>query len=113
MTTVTLIGPEDTPTGTGTPAPKVQHAVRRRTLLKSLAFLGVGTSTFRRALAAQAAQAGTVTTEMIKQSEWIAGLELTQDERTSTARTIARSLRSFADLRKVDVGYDIPPALTF
>jgi Asp-tRNA(Asn)/Glu-tRNA(Gln) amidotransferase A subunit family amidase len=113
MTTVTLIGPDDTPTGTGTPAPKVRHAVRRRTLLKSLAFLGVGTSTFRRALAAQAAQAGTVTTEMIKQSEWIAGLELTQDERTSTARTIARSLRSFADLRKVDVGYDIPPALTF
>jgi len=81
--------------------------------LKSLALLGVGTSTFQRALAAQAAQAGTVTPEMIKQSEWIAGLELTQDERTSTARTIARSLSSFADLRKVDVGYDIPPALSF
>ena len=69
--------------------------------------------TFRRALAAQAAQAGTVTPEMIKQAEWIAGLDLTEDERASTARTLTRSLRSFAELRKVDVGYDVPPALTF
>ena len=60
--------------------------LHRRTILKSLAALGVGTVTFRRALAAQAAQAGTVTPEMIKQAEWIAGLELTEEERTSTAQ---------------------------
>jgi Asp-tRNA(Asn)/Glu-tRNA(Gln) amidotransferase A subunit family amidase len=110
---VTLIGAEDTQSGPRAPELLGHHAVRRRTVLKSLALLGVGTNTFQRALAAQAAQAGTVTADMIKQSEWIAGLELTQDERASTARTIARSLRSFADLRKVDVGYDVPPALTF
>jgi len=85
----------------------------RRRILKSLAALGVGTVTFRRALAAQAVQAGTVTPEMIKQAEWIAGLELTEEERTSTARSVGRTLREFADLRKVDVGYDVPPALTF
>ncbi|MFI5459243.1 MAG: amidase [Isosphaerales bacterium] len=85
----------------------------RRTILKCLAGLGVGTVTFRRALAAQAVQAGTVTPEMIKQAEWIAGLELTEEERASTARSVVRSLRSFADLRKVDVGFDVPPALTF
>jgi Asp-tRNA(Asn)/Glu-tRNA(Gln) amidotransferase A subunit family amidase len=113
ITTVTLIGAEDTQSGPRAPELLGHHAVRRRTVLKSLALLGVGTNTFQRALAAQAAQAGTVTADMIKQSEWIAGLELTQDERASTARTIARSLRSFADLRKVDVGYDVPPALTF
>jgi Asp-tRNA(Asn)/Glu-tRNA(Gln) amidotransferase A subunit family amidase len=113
ITTVTLIGAEDTQSGPRAPELEGHHAVRRRTVLKSLALLGVGTNTFQRALAAQAAQAGTVTADMIKQSEWIAGLELTQDERASTARTIARSLRSFADLRKVDVGYDVPPALTF
>ena len=90
-----------------------RHGPSRRTLLKGLAGLGVGTATFRRALAAQAAQAGAVTPEMIKQAEWIAGLDLTDDERASAARTIARSLRSFAELRKVDVGYDVPPALTF
>ena len=36
----------------------------------------------RRRRGAQAAQAGTVTPDMIKQAEWIAGLELTEDERT-------------------------------
>jgi len=87
--------------------------LRRRTLLKGLAVLGVGTATFRRALAAQAAQDGAITPEMIKQAEWIAGLELTPEERASAARTLARSLRSFAELRKVDVGYDVPPALCF
>ncbi len=87
--------------------------VSRRALLKGLAGLGIGSATFRRALAAQAAQAGTVTPEMIKQAEWIAGLDLTEEERASAARTITRSLRSFAELRKVDVGYDVPPALTF
>jgi Asp-tRNA(Asn)/Glu-tRNA(Gln) amidotransferase A subunit family amidase len=85
----------------------------RRAILKGLAVLGLGTATFRRALAAQAAQAGAVTPAMIKQAEWIAGLDLTDEERTSAARTITRSLTSFAELRKVDVGYDVPPALTF
>jgi Asp-tRNA(Asn)/Glu-tRNA(Gln) amidotransferase A subunit family amidase len=85
----------------------------RRTVLTGLAGLGVGTVTFRRAVAAQAAQAGTVTPEMIKQAEWIAGLELTDDERTRTARSVQRALREFADLRKVDVAYDVAPALTF
>jgi Asp-tRNA(Asn)/Glu-tRNA(Gln) amidotransferase A subunit family amidase len=85
----------------------------RRTILTGLAGLGVGSATFRRALAAQAAQAGTITPEMIKQAEWIAGLELTADERTRTARAVQRTLTQFADLRKVDVAYDVAPALTF
>ncbi len=85
----------------------------RRNVLKGLAALGVGTVTFRRAVAAQAAQAGTVTPAMIKQAEWIAGLELTEDERTRTARSVQRALGEFAELRKVDVGYDVAPALTF
>jgi Asp-tRNA(Asn)/Glu-tRNA(Gln) amidotransferase A subunit family amidase len=85
----------------------------RRAVLKGLTVLGVGDVTFRRALAAQASKAGTVTPEMIKQAEWIAGLELDDTERTSTARSVQRSLQSYADLRKVDVGYDVPPCLTF
>ena len=64
--------------------------LHRRTILKSLAALGVGTPAFRRALAAQTAQAGTITPEMIKQAEWIAGLNLTDLERSSTARTVLR-----------------------
>jgi Asp-tRNA(Asn)/Glu-tRNA(Gln) amidotransferase A subunit family amidase len=75
--------------------------------------VGAGTLTFRRAVAAQAAQAGAVTKDMIKQAEWIAGLELTEDERTRTVRSVQQSLAAFAELRKVDVSYDVAPALTF
>jgi Asp-tRNA(Asn)/Glu-tRNA(Gln) amidotransferase A subunit family amidase len=81
--------------------------------LKGLASLGIGSVTFRRAVAAQAAQAGHVTPEMIKQAEWIAGLDFTEEERRSTARSVEQSLRGFADLRAVEIGYDVPPALTF
>jgi Asp-tRNA(Asn)/Glu-tRNA(Gln) amidotransferase A subunit family amidase len=88
-------------------------AVPRRAILKGLAALGVGSSTFRRAMAAQAAQAAAVTPEMIKQAEWIAGLELTEDERKATAGSIRRTLGSFEALRKVPIGYEVPPALAF
>jgi hypothetical protein len=61
-------------------------SLRRRTILKRLMALGVGTTTFRRALAAQAAQGVAVTPDMIKQAEWIAGLDLTAEERTHRVR---------------------------
>jgi Asp-tRNA(Asn)/Glu-tRNA(Gln) amidotransferase A subunit family amidase len=85
----------------------------RRAVLKALAALGVGSETFRRSLAAQAEQGRKVTAEMIEQAEWIAGLDLTEKEREETAGALQRSLESFEALRKVDVGYDVPPALGF
>ncbi len=87
--------------------------VSRRLVLASLSTLGVGTLAFQRALAAQVEAAGKVTPEMIKQAEWIAGLELTDEERKRTADDLQRSLKSFEKLRKVDVGYDIAPAISF
>jgi Asp-tRNA(Asn)/Glu-tRNA(Gln) amidotransferase A subunit family amidase len=97
-----------------TPASKCEGlALRRRTALKALGLLGIGSVAFRRALAAQAAQAGTITPEMIKQAEWIAGLELTDKERESTAKGLQETLSSIQALRKVDIGYDVPPALAF
>ncbi|MGE3821488.1 MAG: amidase, partial [Isosphaeraceae bacterium] len=87
--------------------------LRRRAVLKGLAGLGLGTAAFQRALAAQAAGEGTVSTEMVKQAEWIAGIEFNDDERESVARSARQSLQRFKDLRQVDVGYDVAPALTF
>jgi Asp-tRNA(Asn)/Glu-tRNA(Gln) amidotransferase A subunit family amidase len=89
------------------------QSLGRRTILKGLAVLGVGSEAFRRAVAAQAEQAGKVTPEMIRQAEWIAGLELTDKEREGTARAVERNLRSFQAIRKVEIAYDVPPALTF
>lgn len=100
----------DAPAGEGSEAG--DGAVNRRGMLKTLAALGVGTATFHRALAAQASEAKP-TREMIQQAEWIAGLDLTDDERERTARSLERSLRSFEALRKVEVDYEIAPALSF
>ncbi len=107
-----LQGEEGLPPTFGLPGNDHQ-GFRRRTILKALAALGAGTATFRRALAAQSAAAGKVTPGMIKQAEWIAGLELTDKERESAAKQVQESLGSFQELRKVNVGYDVPPALTF
>src|SRR3954447_16490771 len=87
--------------------------LRRRAILKGLAAFGVGTEAFRRALTAQAVQAGKVTPEMIRQAEWIAGLELTDKEREGAARRVTESLESFHALRKTPCAYDVPPAVAF
>lgn len=85
----------------------------RRSVLGLLAGLGFGTETWRRAVAAQAGEGQTLTTEMVKQAEWIAGIELTDDEREETLRTIRSNLRRAAAVRKVDVDYNVPPAVYF
>ena len=89
-----------------------QH-VSRRQALKLISATGVGTLAFQRALAAQIDQRGTVTSEMIQQAEWIAGLELSEEERVSTATAVQSAIRRFEEMRQVEIGYDVPPALIF
>ncbi len=95
------------------PAVPEPTGATRRALFKGLASLGIGTAVFHRALAAQAAAAGDITTEMVQQAEWIAGLELTEAERKETATDLKRTMASIEAIRKVPVGYDVPPALAF
>jgi Asp-tRNA(Asn)/Glu-tRNA(Gln) amidotransferase A subunit family amidase len=85
----------------------------RRTLFKALAALGVGGAVFQRAAAAQAEKAVTVTADMVKQAEWIAGLELTDDERKAVAAQLNGALREARSLRAQPITNDVPPALTF
>jgi len=92
------------------PAPAM---VNRRNALRALAATGIGTALFQRALAAQAATAGHVTANMIAQAEWIAGLELSPEDRETTARAVAGTIQDFQAMRDVEVGYDVPPALYF
>lgn len=89
------------------------EALRRRAVLKALGALGIGSVTFRRAVASQAGEEGGVTPDRLAQAEWIAGLELTEEERESTAKAVERALEEFRELRAVEVGYDVPPALSF
>src|SRR5262249_33345131 len=98
---------------TSTPDNAVPHYPTRRHLLKTVAGLGVGSAVFQRALAAQAQQAPAVTTEMIQQAEWIAGLELSENERKEIVGALSQTQRDFEALREIEVDNSVPPALTF
>jgi Asp-tRNA(Asn)/Glu-tRNA(Gln) amidotransferase A subunit family amidase len=75
--------------------------------------MGVGTAVFRRALAVETQATNSVTPEMIQQAEWIAGIELKPEDRTSTAKALVRALRDFQQLRSIKLDNSVPPALVF
>jgi Asp-tRNA(Asn)/Glu-tRNA(Gln) amidotransferase A subunit family amidase len=85
----------------------------RRRLLQLLAGLGVGSLVFQRALAAAADKAAAITPEMIQQAEWIAGLELSDEDRKTLAGRLNRQQRRFEAMRAVQIAHDVPPALSF
>ena len=71
----------------------------RRKILKVISAAGVGSAVFGRALPAQAAE---VTEEMIRQAEWITGMEFSDQERDQ-----------YAELREVPLDHEVRPALAF
>src|SRR5947208_2914552 len=91
------------------------HSLSRRDLFAAAAAVGIGSTTFHRAVAAEAIAdpAGPVTAEMVKNAEWIAGIELTEDQRKQVAGAMTRFLNDFAVLHKVEVGNHVAPALHF
>ncbi|HEV3116828.1 MAG TPA: amidase [Gemmataceae bacterium] len=93
--------------------PHASHQPSRRQLLKGLGALGIGTAIFQRALAAQAQQAQTVTPEMVKQAEWIAGLSLSEEDRKTTAQSLQRLLQGFKTIREIKLDNGVPAALSF
>jgi Asp-tRNA(Asn)/Glu-tRNA(Gln) amidotransferase A subunit family amidase len=87
--------------------------VGRREVLRVLAGAGIGSLVFQRALAAQAEAAGSVTAAMIQEAEWIAGIELSDKDRESTAGAVQRACRKHESLRAVKIDYEVPPAVHF
>jgi Asp-tRNA(Asn)/Glu-tRNA(Gln) amidotransferase A subunit family amidase len=85
----------------------------RRLILKGLAGLGLGTATWRRALAVQVAEAAEITPAMIANAEWIAGIELSDEERETITRSVQRVVNDIRDLRSVPLGYEVTPCLSF
>src|SRR5262249_32597985 len=61
----------------------------------------------------QVEQAAAVTPEMIKQAEWIAGLQLTDADRKTLAQGLQPLLRDFATLRQIKLDNGVPPAGLF
>ncbi len=89
------------------------HPLSRRSVLQALSAIGVGSLAFQRTLAAQVAEKGSLTAEMIKQAEWVADLELSDEEREAIAKSFGDTLASAARIRKFAIDADTPPAQVF
>jgi Asp-tRNA(Asn)/Glu-tRNA(Gln) amidotransferase A subunit family amidase len=86
----------------------------RRQALAALSGLGIGSLVFQRSLAAQVQDSGKeITVDMISQSEWIAGLELSEEERKAIINALKASQRNYAALRAVPLDNSVAPAIGF
>jgi Asp-tRNA(Asn)/Glu-tRNA(Gln) amidotransferase A subunit family amidase len=93
--------------------PTESAAPSRRQLLAALAGIGIGSTVFQRALAAQAEKEAKITAEMVQQAEWIAGLELTEEQRKALVGGLQSAQRDYQALRAVKLPNAVPPALAF
>jgi Asp-tRNA(Asn)/Glu-tRNA(Gln) amidotransferase A subunit family amidase len=88
----------------------------RRELMAAVAALGIGTATFQRAVAAvvvQQPQGVAITAEMVANAEWVAGITLTDSQRKAVATRLTGTQNQINAVRKLDIGYSVPPALRF
>ena len=84
---------------------------RRRMIVRAAA-IGAGSAVFGRAVAALAA-GGPVTAAMIREAEWVSGLDLPDDQRALMVEGVNGLLSDFAKLRAVPVDNAVPPAWRF
>ncbi|MEY3172435.1 MAG: Glutamyl-tRNA(Gln) amidotransferase subunit [Planctomycetota bacterium] len=85
----------------------------RRGLLQLISAAGVGTTVFQRALADEAAKTGELTAEGIAAAEWIAGMELTAEERQKLAASLPGLRNNLQKLRSIACDFSDLPALRF
>ena len=98
---------------TATGGPDDVRRAGRRQVLKALALGGAATAVFGRALSALAAGAPQVTAEMVRQAEWVAGLQLSDAERDLMIADLNESAGGIRTLRAFALDNDVPPALRF
>lgn len=85
----------------------------RRKWLQLCSAVGVGSVAFQRSLAAQAAESGKVTKEMVANAAWISQLELSDEEQEGLVRSLQQMSDGQKSVRNVPLDADIPPALVF
>ncbi len=91
------------------PAPTT---LTRRQLVERAALAAAGSAVFARALAASAGE-HPVTTEMIRQAEWITGLELDDAERELMVEDVHELVGQLEALRAVELDNGVAPAVRF
>src|SRR5437016_351625 len=85
----------------------------RRDLFAALAATGIGSAVFQRAVAAQGEKSVRITAERIREAEWVAGLELSIDDRIAVARLVGRWQRGLQKVRRVKLANSVPFPLVF
>jgi Asp-tRNA(Asn)/Glu-tRNA(Gln) amidotransferase A subunit family amidase len=85
----------------------------RRRVLKAITTVGVGSALFGRALVTLAAGKDKVTTGMIKEAEWVAGVSFTAADRKLMLDGVNEALRDYAAMRAVALDNSVAPALRF
>jgi hypothetical protein len=85
----------------------------RRAFFASVAGAGIGSTVFARALWAQSKAGAPVTPEVIRSAEWVAGLTLTDEQRTALGKSLEKLRDRLDPIRKVPLDNSVPPALHF
>ncbi len=92
----------------------VDTTLDRRSFMGYFTSIGLGSTLLPGVLWAQAAQQGTeVTAAMIACAEELAGLQFSDEERTTIARGLRNQRQSIAQLREVALDNSVAPALVF
>jgi len=92
-------------------------SIDRRELFRAVAAVGIGSTTFQRAVAQEAKKAAdavtSITPDMVKNAEWISGVTLTDADRKAVANSLTNSLKDLAASRKIDLPNSVAPAIQF
>ena len=84
----------------------------RRAALGVLGSLGIGSIAFQRALAKEAEKQA-VTVEMIADAEWVAGVELSEEQRFMAADALAKAQKGLQEFRAEELDNGLAPAFVF
>ena len=91
----------------------VKSGLSRRLVLKTLSAAGIGSAVFGRALLALAEDKAKVTSEMVRQAEWIAGLDFTDNELELLLDDLNEAVGNYEKIRAIPVDNSVAPALRF
>ncbi len=86
--------------------------LNRRGALKVLGTAGIGTAVFQRALAATAG-GGPVSSQMVADAEWVAGIKLTDPQREAVVKAFKFAREDFEHLRPIELDNSQLPGLRF
>src|SRR6476660_6440620 len=82
----------------------------RRSALAVLGTAGIGTAVFQRALAATAG-GGPVSSQMVADAEWVAGIKLTDEQRNAVVNAFKWAREDLEHVRAIELDNSLFPGL--